>query len=56
VLEQVGLWSKVQNLGGLDAELAFESGLSHGERQLFCLARIMLDVTPVVILDEFTSK
>lgn len=56
VLQRTGLWDKVQGIGGLDATLDAESSLSHGERQLFCLARAMLNQSRVLALDEFTSK
>ncbi|KFY35276.1 hypothetical protein V494_06064 [Pseudogymnoascus sp. VKM F-4513 (FW-928)] len=56
VLQRTGLWDKVQDIGGLDAPLDAEASLSHGERQLFCLARAMLNKSRVVALDEFTSN
>jgi ATP-binding cassette subfamily C (CFTR/MRP) protein 1 len=56
VLERTGLWSKVQDIRGLDAILDAEASLSHGERQLFCLARAMLNQSQVLALDEFTSR
>ncbi|KAF2664072.1 P-loop containing nucleoside triphosphate hydrolase protein [Microthyrium microscopicum] len=56
VLERVGLWSKFQDLGGLDVCLDSEEALSHGGRQLFCLARALLNPSRILILDEFTSN
>ncbi|KAF3941853.1 hypothetical protein ABW19_dt0205581 [Dactylella cylindrospora] len=57
VLARVGLKDKVLAWdGGLDAEFDPEGSLSHGERQLFCLARAMLKIGNIVVLDEFTSS
>ncbi|KAK6505820.1 hypothetical protein TWF481_007711 [Arthrobotrys musiformis] len=56
-LETVGLKGKVLGWdGGLSAEFDPEGSLSHGERQLFCLARAMLKDGNIVVLDEFTSS
>lgn len=58
VLQDLDLWDVVQGLGGLTQPLREES-LSHGQRQLFCLARAVLKRRvsggAVLLLDEFTS-
>ncbi|KAK6532681.1 hypothetical protein TWF281_006860 [Arthrobotrys megalospora] len=57
VLARVGLKEKILGWeGGLNADFDPEGSLSHGERQLFCLARAMLKKGNIVILDEFTSS
>ncbi|PQE04709.1 hypothetical protein CJF30_00004499 [Rutstroemia sp. NJR-2017a BBW] len=56
VLRKVGLWSIVTNAGGLDVPLEAEELLSHGQRQLFCLARAMLRRSKILIIDEATAS
>ena len=41
---------------GYDTVIREESGLSAGERQLLCIARVMLMLPPMLILDEATSS
>ncbi|KFG85665.1 ABC transporter [Metarhizium anisopliae] len=54
-LRSVNLWQMLEERGGLD-EMISEELLSHGQRQLFCLARAIVKPSSIVIIDEATSS
>jgi ATP-binding cassette subfamily C (CFTR/MRP) protein 1 len=56
VMVKVNLWGLLEIRGGLDSEMK-DQPLSQGQRQILCLARVILNSTgKILILDEPTSN
>ncbi|KXH60895.1 hypothetical protein CSAL01_06382 [Colletotrichum salicis] len=54
-LRAVGLWEVIEEKGGLDVEFS-DDFFSHGQKQVFCLARGILRPSKIVVMDEATSS
>lgn len=56
-LRACGMWDFVRSLPhGLDTELSEHTTISAGQKQLFTIARAMIQDRPMLILDEATSS
>jgi ATP-binding cassette subfamily B protein len=55
--KKVGLEMFIESLpDGLDTRIGSKSSLSEGQRQQICIARALVDDSPMLILDEATSS